>query len=93
MLGGAIGSQGVSEKWPLVEVLGCGSVGAVVNGTGIMSVPGRVWSRVWVSCGVLSSCIISWAVNYVIGSLLAISDFCSIERILSPDEDLWMVSM
>ena len=75
------------------EVLGCGSVGWELVGTTIMSVPGKVWSEVEVSGGAFSMLRISCAVSWVIGSLLAAADFCSLESILSPVDDCWIVNI
>ena len=62
-------------------------------GMGIMSVPGKVAPEVGGWGGVLSIWSMSSVENWVIGLLLADADFCSIESILSPVEDCWMVSM
>ena len=88
ILGGGTGSGGVAPKtWPCVEVPGCGSVDCKVNGTGIMSVPGKVATEVGVSGGALSIWRISCADNWGIGSFLVAADFCSMESILSLDDD------
>ena len=83
----------MAENTFWAEVPGCGFEGTDVMGTGIMSVPGKVAPVVGGWSGALSNWSMSSADNWVIGSLLADADICSIESILSPVEDCWMVSM
>ena len=94
IFGGGTGSGGVTlENRPCPEVPGCGSVGSDVKGTGIMSVPGKVATEVGGWGGTLSIWRMSSMDNWGIGSLLVAADFCSMESILSPVDDCWMVSM
>ena len=78
---------------PWAEVLGCGLEGTDVTGTGIMSVPGKLVSEVGGWGGAFSIWSMSSADSWVIGSFVAAGDFCSMERICSPVEDCWIVSM